>query len=45
MSFSALWPRSSTISVALDQACLDLVFNHTDATGDDAKPLQERINR
>lgn len=45
MSFSALWPRSSTISVALDQACLDLVFNHTDAAGDDAKPLQERINR
>ena len=31
--------------VALDQACLDLVFNHTDAAGDDSKPLQERINR
>lgn len=31
--------------VALDQACLDLVFNHTDADGDDSKPLQERINR
>ena len=31
--------------VALDQACVDLVFGHTDSTGDDAKPLQERINR
>jgi hypothetical protein len=31
--------------VALDKACLDLVFNHTDSAGDDAKPLQERINR
>ena len=28
-----------------DQACIDLVFGHTDSTGDDAKPLQERINR
>ena len=36
---------ASTDPVALDQACLDLVFNHSDATGDDAKPLQERINR
>ena len=36
---------SSTDPVALDQACLDLVFNHTDASGDDSKPLQERINR
>ena len=36
---------ASTDPVALDQACLDLVFNHTDASGDDAKPLQERINR
>ena len=36
---------ASTDPVALDQACLDLVFNHTDATGDDSKPLQERINR
>lgn len=36
---------ASTDPVALDQACLDLVFNHADATGDDAKPLQERINR
>jgi len=31
--------------VALDQACLDLVFSHKDVTGDDSKPLQERINR
>jgi uncharacterized Fe-S center protein len=36
---------ASTDPVALDQACLDLVFNHTDASGDDSKPLQERINR
>lgn len=31
--------------VALDKACLDLVFGHADAKGDDSKPLQERINR
>ena len=31
--------------MALDKACLDLVFGHTDAKGDDSKPLQERINR
>ena len=31
--------------VALDKACLDLVFGHTDSNGDDSKPLQERINR
>ena len=31
--------------VALDKACLDLVFNHSDTAGDDAKPLQQRINR
>jgi len=31
--------------VALDQACLDLVFNHKGAPGDDEKPLIERINR
>ena len=36
---------ASTDPVALDQACLDLVFGHTDSTGDDAKPLQQRINR
>ena len=31
--------------VALDQACLDLVFNHVSSQGDDAKPLQDRINK
>ena len=30
--------------VALDQACLDLVFNYDSKDGDDAKALQERIN-
>ena len=36
---------ASTDPVALDQACLDLVFNHDDTKADDAKPLQQRINR
>ena len=36
---------ASVDPVALDQACIDLVFGHTDSEGDDAKPLQERINR
>ena len=27
------------------QACLDLVFNHISSKEDDAKPLQERINK
>ena len=36
---------ASVDPVALDKACTDLVFNHIDADGDDAKPLQERINR
>ena len=36
---------ASTDPVALDQACLDLVFGHTDSDGDDSKPLQQRINR
>ena len=36
---------ASVDPVALDQACLDLVFGHADTAGDDAKPLQERINR
>jgi len=36
---------ASTDPVALDKACLDLVFGHADSAGDDAKPLQERINR
>ena len=35
---------ASVDPVALDKACTDLVFNHVDAAGDDAKPLQERIN-
>ena len=35
---------ASTDPVALDQACLDLVFNHEDTSGDDAQPLQKRIN-
>ena len=36
---------ASTDPVALDQACLDLVFNHKAQSGDDEKPLIERINR
>ncbi len=36
---------ASTDPVALDQACLDLVFNHQASEGDDNKPLIERINR
>lgn len=36
---------ASTDPVALDQACLDLVFGHKAAPGDDEKPLIERINR
>ena len=36
---------ASTDPVALDKACLDLVFGHTDSAGDDAKPLQQRIDR
>jgi len=35
----------STDPVALDKACLDLVFNHKASEGDDNKPLIERINR
>ena len=31
--------------VALDQACLDKVFNYTGTPDDDPKPLVERINR
>ena len=31
--------------VALDQAALDMVFNHVASPGDDNKPLIERINR
>ena len=36
---------ASTDPVALDKACTDLVFTHVDENGNDAKPLQERINR
>ncbi|MGN0230958.1 MAG: DUF362 domain-containing protein [Muribaculaceae bacterium] len=35
---------ASTDPVALDKACLDLVFNHDNTTGDTAVPLQNRIN-
>lgn len=35
---------ASTDPVALDKACVDLVFNYDSKTGDDAKALQERIN-
>ncbi len=31
--------------VAVDQACLDMVFNHKGQPGDDNMPLIERINR
>ena len=36
---------ASTDPVALDKACLDLVFSHKAKPGDDNKPLIERINR
>lgn len=36
---------ASTDPVALDKACLDLVFNHESTSDDDAVPLQNRINR
>ena len=36
---------ASTDPVALDQACLDLVFNHKPSPDDDNQPLIERINR
>lgn len=35
---------ASTDPVALDQACLDLVFNHQPAENDNPAPLIERIN-
>lgn len=34
---------ASTDPVALDKACLDLVFNHQSVAGDDASPLIRRI--
>ena len=36
---------ASTDPVALDRACLDLVFNYNSTTSDNAVPLQNRINR
>ena len=35
---------ASTDPVALDKACLDLVFNHESTAGDNASPLINRIN-
>ena len=35
---------ASTDPVALDQACLDLVFGHQNTAGDDASALKQRIN-
>ena len=37
--------RPTEEAVALDQACLNLVFNHISSKDDDAKPLQDRINK
>lgn len=34
---------ASTDPVALDQACVDIVFNHKSSEGDDSAPLVERI--
>lgn len=34
---------ASTDPVALDQACLDLIFGHSSSEGDDSEPLKERI--
>lgn len=36
---------ASTDPVALDKACLDLVFNYDSKDGDTAQPLQKRINQ
>ncbi|MCH5222598.1 MAG: DUF362 domain-containing protein [Muribaculaceae bacterium] len=36
---------ASTDPVALDQACVDLVFNHQSTEGDDSAPLVKRINQ
>lgn len=36
---------ASTDPVALDKACLDMVFNYKSTDGDTAVPLQKRINR
>jgi hypothetical protein len=34
---------ASIVAMALDRACLDLVFNHQSVSGDDANPLIQRI--
>lgn len=34
---------ASTDPVALDQACLDLIFGHISSEGDDSEPLKQRI--
>ena len=36
---------ASTDPVALDQACLDMVFGHVNKPGDTAQPLTERIKK
>lgn len=36
---------ASTDPVALDQACLDIIFRMTPSEGNDPKPLQERITK
>ena len=36
---------ASTDPVALDRACLDMVFNHEPSEGDTAESLKERINK
>ena len=36
---------ASTDPVALDRACLDLIFNHQSVPGDNAQPLINRINQ
>lgn len=35
---------ASTDPIALDRACLDIVFTHDNTSGDTSVPLQERIN-
>ena len=36
---------ASTDPVALDQACLDLIYGHNDVEGDDATALKARIEK
>ena len=40
---SAQEPQGSVVYMTKD--IIDLVFNHTNSNGDDAKPLVDRINR